>query len=175
MPVVKYTSENLRYVLFFSVWNPELWRCDEMLIFRWFLHCVKSVQIRSFLYLRIQSEYRKIRTRKTPYLNNFHAVFVFEYLGTFNKLKPIKRIMTMGVYLQSFMFTLRSDQELFQIKSFENFRILSIFYINHRTLLQPVCNIVDVKGVNSKIFAIVTFRCSRFWKYMLMVDFWCYG
>ena len=53
------------------------------------------------------------------------------------------------------MFILRSDQELFQIKSFENFRILSIFYINHRTLLQPVCKIVDVKGVNSKIFAYI--------------------
>ena len=54
------------------------------------IHYVKSVQIRSFsgpyfpvLELNteiysinhiIQSEYGKIRTRKTPYLNTFHAV-----------------------------------------------------------------------------------------------------
>ena len=52
--------------------------------------CVKSVQIRSFsgpyfpvfglnteryfVSLRIQSEYGKIRTKKTPYLDTFHAV-----------------------------------------------------------------------------------------------------
>ena len=45
------------------------------------LHCVKCVQIRSFFWsvfssvnLRIQSEYRKILTRKSPYLDIFHAV-----------------------------------------------------------------------------------------------------
>ena len=52
-------------------------------------HYVKSVKIRSFSWfvfsyirlntemyvnLRIQSEYRKIRTRKTPYLDTFQAV-----------------------------------------------------------------------------------------------------
>ena len=50
-------------------------------------HCVKSVRIQSYFWSvfscirteygdlrRFQSEYRKIRTRKTPYLNNFHAV-----------------------------------------------------------------------------------------------------
>ena len=40
-------------------------------------HCVKSVQIWSFFWpvnLRIQSEYRKMRTRKDPYLDTFHAV-----------------------------------------------------------------------------------------------------
>ena len=41
------------------------------------LHCVKSVQIRSFfwsVFSRIQSKYGKIRTRKNPYLDTFHAV-----------------------------------------------------------------------------------------------------
>ena len=42
-------------------------------------HCVKSVLIRNFFWsisLRIQSKYRKIRTRKTPIMNTFHAVQV---------------------------------------------------------------------------------------------------
>ena len=38
--------------------------------------------------LRIQSEYRKIRTRKTPYLDTFHAVIEFwqgfEYASKLN-------------------------------------------------------------------------------------------
>ena len=39
--------------------------------------CMKSVQIRSFLcsvFSCIRTEYRKIRNRKTPYLDTFHAV-----------------------------------------------------------------------------------------------------
>ena len=39
--------------------------------------CVKCVQIRSFfwsIFSCIQSEYRKIRTKKTSYLDTFHAV-----------------------------------------------------------------------------------------------------
>ena len=56
------------------------------------LHCVKIVQIRSFsgpyfptfglntdiygVNLCVQSKYGKIRTRKTPYLDTFHAVLV---------------------------------------------------------------------------------------------------
>ena len=44
-------------------------------------HWVKSVQIRSFfwsVFSCIQSEYRKIRTRKNPYLNTFHTVTIWE-------------------------------------------------------------------------------------------------
>ena len=51
------------------------------------IHCVKSVHIRSFsgpyfsvfnsVSLRLQSEYRKMRTRKTPYLDTFHAVIMY--------------------------------------------------------------------------------------------------
>ena len=50
-------------------------------------HCTKSAQIRSFFWpyfpvfglnysvnLRIQSQYRKIRIRKTPYLDTLHTV-----------------------------------------------------------------------------------------------------
>ena len=50
-------------------------------------HCVKSVQIGSFFWsllscirteygvnLRVQSEYRRIRTEKFPHLDTFHAV-----------------------------------------------------------------------------------------------------
>ena len=40
-------------------------------------HCIKNVQIRSFfwsLFSWVQTEYRKIRTRKTSYLDTFHAV-----------------------------------------------------------------------------------------------------
>ena len=51
-----------------------------LLFTRWkTFHCVKSVQIRSVfgsVLSCIQSEYRKIGTRKTPYLDTFHAVFV---------------------------------------------------------------------------------------------------
>ena len=45
-------------------------------------HCVKSVIIPSFFWsiysasLRIQSECGKIRTRKTPYFDVFHALFI---------------------------------------------------------------------------------------------------
>ena len=45
-----------------------------------FDHCMKSVQIRNlfwYVFSCIQSEYRKIRTEKTPYLDTFHAVDVF--------------------------------------------------------------------------------------------------
>ena len=41
------------------------------------LHCVKSVQIRNFfwsMFFLVHSEYKKIWTRKTPYLDIFHAV-----------------------------------------------------------------------------------------------------
>ena len=41
------------------------------------MHCVKSVQIRSFfwpVFSCMQSEYRKIQTRKNSYLDTFHAV-----------------------------------------------------------------------------------------------------
>ena len=40
-------------------------------------HCVESVQIRSFFWSLpscIQSEYRKLPTKKTPYLDTFHTV-----------------------------------------------------------------------------------------------------
>ena len=42
-------------------------------------HCVKSVQIRSFFWSVISyiwTEYRKIWTKETPYLDIFHAVRV---------------------------------------------------------------------------------------------------
>ena len=45
-----------------------------------FEHSMKSVQIRNFfwsVFSCIQSEYRKIRTEKTPYLDTFQAVDVF--------------------------------------------------------------------------------------------------
>ena len=35
--------------------------------------------------LPIQSEYRKIRTRKTPYLDTFHAVILCEYFAILRK------------------------------------------------------------------------------------------
>ena len=66
-----------------------------------FNHCVKSVQIRSFFWsvfsrictgserysisLRIQSECGKIRSRKIPYLDTFHAVK--KHTHHFNSLK----------------------------------------------------------------------------------------
>ena len=58
------------------------------------IHCVKSVQMRSFLWsvfplfrlnteicgvnLCIQFKYRKIRVSKTSYLDTFHGVFTFQ-------------------------------------------------------------------------------------------------
>ena len=41
-------------------------------------HCVKSIQIRSFfwsLFPCIRTKYRKIRTRKTPYLDTFYELY----------------------------------------------------------------------------------------------------
>ena len=51
-----------------------------MMAFLFFIyHCAKRVQIQSFFWSVvscIRTEYRKIRTRKTPYLGTFHAVNV---------------------------------------------------------------------------------------------------
>ena len=47
----------------------ELWK---FWLIRFFCHCVKSVQIRSYFW----SGYREKRTKKTPYLDTFHAVCV---------------------------------------------------------------------------------------------------
>ena len=50
-------------------------------VMTWF-HWVKSVQMRSFFWYVFfciwtdQFEYREMQTRKSPYLDNFHAVFV---------------------------------------------------------------------------------------------------
>ena len=51
-------------------------------------HCVKSVLIRSFfeVSLRIQSECGKIPTRKTPYLDTFHAVQIVKEIFQFRSL-----------------------------------------------------------------------------------------
>ena len=61
-----------------SIFNYIAFCCGVLRIFStlyiyldW-LHCVKSFQIRIFF----RSEYRKIRTRKTPYLVSFHAELV---------------------------------------------------------------------------------------------------
>ena len=50
---------------------PNLYHVNLFIFLR--THCVKHVHIRSFFW----SEYRKIRTRKTPYLDTSHAVAVF--------------------------------------------------------------------------------------------------
>ena len=53
-------------------------------------HCVKTVQIRSFLwsiFSCVQSEYRKIWTRKTPYLDTSHAVGIAVTFGFVVKLR----------------------------------------------------------------------------------------
>ena len=54
------------------------------------LHCVKSVQIRSFfsVFFHIQSHYRKGRTQKARHLDIFHAM-----LGLIVQLKFSKRQM----------------------------------------------------------------------------------
>ena len=50
------------------------------------LHCVKSVQIRSFFWFvfsSVLSEYRKVRTRKSSALGTFHAVLsIFHVHGS---------------------------------------------------------------------------------------------
>ena len=56
---------------------------------------MKSVEIRSFfwpVFSCIQSEYRKIRTRKSPYLGTFHAVILdaLRDLVPFVQLKNVK-------------------------------------------------------------------------------------
>ena len=67
--------------------------------FRLRIHCVKSVQIRSdfwpafscirteYVNLRVRSEYRKIQTRKTLYLDTFHAVISSVYMTSSEKWK----------------------------------------------------------------------------------------
>ena len=62
-----------------------------------FLHCVKSVQIRSFFlsaFSCLQSEYRKIRTRKYSvyYLYTFHAVLKVK------TSKPVGNIMCQALW-----------------------------------------------------------------------------
>ena len=50
-------------------------------------HCVKSVQIRRFFWSVIsciRTEYRKKWTRKTPYLDTFHAVTSIQILAKVN-------------------------------------------------------------------------------------------
>ena len=52
------------------------------------MHCVKSVQLQSFFWslfscIRTVTEYRKIRTKKTPSLDTFHTV-----METFKTNKP---------------------------------------------------------------------------------------
>ena len=46
----------LDHIFLYSDWNAKIYRVN----------------------LRIQSKYRKIRTEKTPYLDTFHVVVVFE-------------------------------------------------------------------------------------------------
>ena len=56
-------------------------------------HCVKGVQIRSFfwsVFSCIQSEYRKILTRKNPYLDTFHALKAFL---TFREIELLKKLL----------------------------------------------------------------------------------
>ena len=55
----------------------------EFFLVRIFLY---SDWIRRFINLRIHSKYRKIRTRKTPYLGTFHYVFVTHFTGNGNSL-----------------------------------------------------------------------------------------
>ena len=42
------------------------------------IHCVKSVRIRSYFLVRIQSKYGEMPTRKSPNTDNFHAVIVLD-------------------------------------------------------------------------------------------------
>ena len=59
--------------------NKQAWNCLDNLKNN--TTCVKSVQIQSYfwsIFSCIQSEYRKIRTRNTPYLDTFHAVQVLK-------------------------------------------------------------------------------------------------
>ena len=68
------------YLIRYSPWHVFTFFLHSYTLTFTFSHCVKSVQIRSFfwsVFPYIQCEYRKIRTRKTPYLDTFHAVSVF--------------------------------------------------------------------------------------------------
>ena len=59
--------------------------------FRLVNHCVKSVQIRRFfwsVFSCIQSEYRKIQTRKLLYFDTFHAVNGTLIIGFLKLSKP---------------------------------------------------------------------------------------
>ena len=74
------------------------------------LHCVKSVRIRKYsgphfpafgVYLRIQSECGKMRTRITPNMNTFYAVLFFK-LSRLEKMFEITTSWVIaGAYIQS--------------------------------------------------------------------------
>ena len=77
-----------------TVWTPhEFWSVCSHYLGQLQIHCVKSVQIRSFLW----SEYRKIRTRKNSVLGHFHALkclgdYRFEPQGMFSICLYIRNI-----------------------------------------------------------------------------------
>ena len=52
------------------------------------VRCIKSVQIRSFfwyVFSHVWTEYRKIRTKKTPYLDTFHTVVIHKTSKPFSR------------------------------------------------------------------------------------------
>ena len=86
------------------------------------LHCVKSVQIRSFFW----SEYRKIQTRKTPYLDTFHAV-----LGTV-------KCFDMAI-LETLIFSmiiLTSSKSISKFQYFGN-----VFFLNFQSFTKKTLNL----------------------------------
>ena len=80
------------------------WKFEACLQFRKQHHCVKSVQRRSFFwsvfsyirteYLRIQSEYKKIRTRKNSVFGHFlcSASLIYVSLRTNQAYKNLKMV-----------------------------------------------------------------------------------
>ena len=97
------------------------------------LHCVKIVQIRSFfwsVFSCIQSECRKIRNRKTPYLDTFHAVLATNCLSVFDHF--------VGLVLKGLMW---SFSELFHFFCSIPITITPVLPIkfNHEALFLCIC------------------------------------
>ena len=84
-------------------------------------HCLKSVQIRSFFWsvfsririeryfvsLCIQFEYGKIRTRKTPYLDTFHAVQALQNKKMTGKTKLVRVQINENNFIIRSLFSLK--------------------------------------------------------------------
>ena len=90
MPRLFHSLSIFIFILPLAYFSPSnsVWPCvafvvlSRICVIVFIIHCVKSVQIRSFfcsVFSCIQSECSKKRTRKNPYLDTFYTVIILYY------------------------------------------------------------------------------------------------